>query len=313
MNYNIITTEAPHIKNKYNVQKAMLDVIIALLPAVIASVYFFGLKAVWLISLCVLMSVVSDAFFEKLRGKKLPISDLSSVVTGLLLALILPPSFPLWAAALGSVAAIFLGKQVFGGLGSNIFNPALVGRAFLTATFPVLMTTWIKPFSLNAVTTATPLGLMKFEGVSTNLMNLFLGNVSGSLGETSALALIIGGIYLLLRRCIDWRIPLSFIASVSIFSFILWSIAPGKYPSVLFELLSGGLLLGALFMATDPVTSPITIRGRWIFGAGCGIMVMVIRRWSGLPGGVMYSILFMNALRPLIDKFSRPVCFGGKR
>jgi len=313
MSYKIIVKDAPHIKAGYNLQKMMLDVIIALLPVVVASIYFFRIKAVSLLSTCLISCVVSDILFGKLRGKNISISDLSPVVTGLLLALVLPPSLPIWAAMLGSIVAIFLGKQVFGGLGANIFNPALVGRAFLTATYPALMTNWIEPHTLNAVTQATPLGLMKFEGLSTNLIDLFLGNVSGSLGETSALALLIGGLYLLLRRCIDWRIPFSFIGSVILFSLILGVVRPEKSPSVLFELLSGGLLIGALFMATDPVTSPITIRGRWIFGLGCGIMVMIIRRWGGLPEGVMYSILFMNALRPLIDRFTKPVCFGGKR
>ena len=313
MSYKIIVKDAPHIKAGYNLQKMMLDVIIALLPVVVASIYFFRIKAISLLSTCLISCVVSDVLFERLRGKSMSISDLSPVVTGLLLALVLPPSLPIWAAMLGSIVAIFLGKQVFGGLGANIFNPALVGRAFLTATYPTLMTNWIEPYTLNAVTQATPLGLMKFEGLSTNLIDLFLGNVSGSLGETSALALLIGGLYLLLRRCIDWRIPFSFIGSVILFSLILGVVRPEKSPSVLFELLSGGLLIGALFMATDPVTSPITIRGRWIFGLGCGIMVMIIRRWGGLPEGVMYSILFMNALRPLIDRFTKPVCFGGKR
>jgi len=313
MSYKIIIKDAPHIKAGYNLQKMMLDVIIALLPVVVASIYFFRIKAVSLLSTCLISCVVSDILFGKLRGKNISISDLSPVVTGLLLALVLPPSLPIWAAMLGSIVAIFLGKQVFGGLGANIFNPALIGRAFLTATYPTLMTNWIEPHTLNAVTQATPLGLMKFEGLSTNLIDLFLGNVSGSLGETSALALLIGGLYLLLRRCIDWRIPFSFIGSVILFSLILGVVRPEKSPSVLFELLSGGLLIGALFMATDPVTSPITIRGRWIFGLGCGIMVMIIRRWGGLPEGVMYSILFMNALRPLIDRFTKPVCFGGKR
>jgi Na+-translocating ferredoxin:NAD+ oxidoreductase subunit D len=313
MNYKIFTKDAPHIKTKRNLQKTMLDVIIALLPVLAISIYFFKARAVLLISTCLISCLVFDVLFERLRGRDISASNLSSVVTGLLLALILPPSLPILAAVLGSAVAVFLGKQIFGGLGANIFNPALVGRAFLVATYPILMTTWIKPHTLVAVTEATPLGLMKFEGISTNLMNLFLGNISGSLGETSALALIIGGAYLLLRKCIDWRIPLSFIMSVIIFSSILNLIDAAKYPSVLFELFSGGLLIGAFFMATDPVTSPVTIKGRWVFGAGCGVVVMVIRRWGGLPEGVMYSILFMNALRPLIDKFSRPVCLGGSK
>jgi electron transport complex protein RnfD len=313
MDYKIIKSKAPYIRSEDSIKKAMIDVIIALIPAAAAGIYFFKLHAALLILTTVISCVVSDYVFEKLKGVKSKINDFSAVVTGLLLALILPPNFPLWAACLGSIAAIFIGKQVFGGFGYNIFNPALVGRAILTATFPKLMTAWIKPFSLKAVTEATPLGLMKFEHTSTSLMKLFTGNISGSLGETSALVLILGGLYLLIRRHIDWRIPLSFIGVVAIFSFILHAIDPVSYPSFLFEILSGGLLIGALFMATDPVTSPITKKGRWIFGAGCAILVIIIRRWAGLPEGVMYSILFMNALRPLIDKYTRPVCFGGKR
>lgn len=312
MNYNLITSEAPHIKSKDSVKKIMLQVIIALVPAVIASVYFFKIRAVLLIFTCISVSVISEAFFQRLRGKTVSVSDLSAVVTGLLLALVLPPSLPLWVAVVGAVVSIFLGKQVFGGLGSNIFNPALVGRAFLTAAFPVLMTTWIKPFSLDAVTTATPLGLMKFQGVQQETVKLFLGNVSGSLGETSALALIVGGLFLLLIRRIDWRIPLGYLGTVVIFGLMLWFIDSSRYPSVFFELFSGGLMIGAFFMATDPATSPITKKGRWMFGVGCGIILMIIRYWGGLPEGVMYSILFMNALRPLIDRFTRPVCFGGK-
>ena len=308
---DFIITDAPYIHSGKSTKKVMFLVILALLPAVLASVYYFRAGAIYLISTCVISCIVFEYLIHKIRNKETTISDLSAVVTGILMALILPPNFPLYAAVVGCLAAVFLGKGVFGGLGSNIFNPALVGRAFLMATFPVLTTTWREPFSLQAVTTATPLGLMKFQNVTTDLQSLFWGNVSGSLGETSAIALLLGGIILLLRGVIDWRIPFSYIVTVALVSLGFHSANPASYASPLFEILAGGLIIGAFFMAADPVTSPVTKKGRLIFGAGCGLLTMVIRYWGGLPEGVMYSILFMNALRPLIDKFTRPVCFGG--
>lgn len=301
---------SPHIRDRRNVSNIMWAVILALLPATGCSIYFFRWRAVVLILTCILTCVITEAVCLKLRRKRLSVSDSSAVLTGLLLAMVLPPGLPVWAAVIGAVAAIVLGKQIFGGLGCNIFNPALVGRAFLMAAFPVYMTTWVKPFSLDAVTTATPLGLMKFEHISTPAMQLFLGNVPGSLGETSALALIVGGLYLLIRRYMDWRIPLSYLGTVVVFGGILWLINPQVYPSVGFHLLSGGLMLGALFMATDPVTSPVTKKGRWIFGLGAGILVIIIRIWGGLPEGVMYSILLMNAVTPLINRYTKPKPFG---
>ncbi len=308
---DFIITDAPYIHSGKSTKKVMFLVILALLPAVLASVYYFRAGAIYLISTCVISCIVFEYLIHKIRNKETTISDLSAVVTGILMALILPPNFPLYAAVVGCLAAVFLGKEVFGGLGSNIFNPALVGRAFLMATFPVLTTTWREPFSLQAVTTATPLGLMKFQNVTTDLQSLFWGNVSGSLGETSAIALLLGGMILLLCRVIDWRIPFSYIVTVALVSLGFHSANPASYAGPLFEILAGGLIIGAFFMAADPVTSPVTKKGRLIFGAGCGLLTMVIRYWGGLPEGVMYSILFMNALRPLIDKFTRPGCFGG--
>ncbi len=311
MNLNLTANEPPHVKSTDNTRKVMLTVITALLPAVITGTYFFGLRALLLIAVCVSTCVASEFLIQRLRGVETTTGDLSAVLTGLLLALVLPPGLPLWAAVLGAVVSIFLGKQLFGGLGSNIFNPALIGRAFLTATFPVMMTAWIKPFNLEAVTTATPLGLMKFEGVGTPVSALFMGNTAGCIGETSAIALILGGIFLLFRKAADWRIPLGYLSAVIACSLFLNCFNPSKYPSVDFEILAGGLLIGAIFMATDPATSPVTKKGRWIYAVGCGLITMIIRRWGGLPEGVMYSILFMNALRPLIDRNTRPVCFGG--
>ncbi len=235
----------------------------------------------------------------------------SALLTGILLALTLPPSFPLWAAVLGTIFAIIIGKQIFGGLGYNIFNPALIGRAFLVATFPVLMTSWVNPFTIDAVTTATPLGLLRFQSQSTPLLPLFLGNVSGSLGETSALALLIGGAFLLIKKHIDWRTPLAYLLTVALMSGIFYLINP-LYGSPLLHLLAGGLMIGVFFMATDPVTTPLAKQGRWLFGLGAGAIVVIIRNWGGYAEGVMFSILLMNAFTPLLDRYIKPRVLGGR-
>ncbi len=250
-----------------------------------------------------------------MKSEKITISDGSAIITGILLALTLPPSFRLTSAALGSIVAISLGKHIFGGLGYNIFNPALLGRAFLQASFPVAMTTWSNPITskysaIDAVSTATPLGAFKFEKVFTNYSDLLFGNIGGSLGETSAIAILIGGIFLLILKNADWRIPLSLMSTVFIFGGIFWLINPNHYPDPLFHLLSGGLLFGALFMATDMVTSPITPKGSWIYGIGIGVLVVIIRLFGGLPEGVMYSILLMNGVTPLINRYTHPRIFG---
>jgi electron transport complex protein RnfD len=245
----------------------------------------------------------------KIRRKPSSISDYSAALTGLLLGLSLPPSTKWYAATVGSIFAILVGKQIFGGVGQNIFNPALLGRAFLMAAYPSMLTTWVNPFTLDAVTQATPLALRKFDHIIAPLGDLFLGRVSGSLGETSALCLILGGIYLLIRGIADWRLPVSIIVTATLVSSLFYSLDP-LWGSPLFHLLSGGFMLGVFFMATDPVTTPVTKKGRYIFGIGCGILLMVIRYFSGLPEGVMYSILFMNALVPLINRYTQPLPFG---
>ena len=232
--------------------------------------------------------------------------DGSAVITGLLLALCLPPRLPLWIAAIGAVFAIAFAKCAFGGLGYNIFNPALSGRAFLAISWPVEMTTWAKPLTYDAVTTATPLGLLKMQQITTYHINLALGNVGGSIGETSAIAILIGGIFLIVKRYIDWRTPLSYIGTVGILMVLL-----GRDP--IFHMLAGGLFLGAFFMATDYVTTPITREGRIIFSIGAGVIVVVIRLIGGYPEGVMFSILLMNAFTPLIDRHVKPRVFGTKR
>ena len=298
--------------------KMMYGVCLALIPAVIASVIFFGWRAVILMVVCMSTCVFAEAFFQKLRGKKISVDDGSALLTGLLLAMVVPPNLTAWQAILASIFAIGIGKEIFGGLGCNIFNPALLGRAFLSAAFPTSMTVYTAPFyksmisreSIDALTCATPLGLMKFEGMTTDVWSLFIGNVAGSVGETSALALLIGGIFILIKRYADWRIPVSFIGSVCILGGILHFISPEKYPGILFHLFAGGMMIGALFMATDPVTSPVTRLGKWMFGIGCGVLVIVIRTWGGQPEGVMYAILLMNGLTPVINLATKPRRYG---
>ncbi|NQT46562.1 MAG: RnfABCDGE type electron transport complex subunit D [Candidatus Omnitrophica bacterium] len=303
---------SPHASSGRSNRAIMCFVILALMPNAIVSIYFFKWMALRLYAACCLGSVAAETIGCLIRRKKVTAGDGSAVVTGLLLAMVLPPSLPIWCALLGSIVAILLSKEIFGGLGQNIFNPALVGRAFLMASFPALLTSWTKPITLEAVTRATPLALSKFEAIRTPMADLFIGNISGSLGETSALAIIIGGLFLLIKRAADWRIPAGFIGVVILFGGLLNLANPSSFPGVDFQLFAGGLMLGAFFMATDPVTSPITKKGRWIFGLGCGTLVVIIRAWGGLPEGVMYSILLMNAITPLINRYTRPRRFGFK-
>ena len=302
MNNELIVTSSPHIRAQNSVPKIMWSVVIALLPAVFAAVYFFQARAISVVLAAVVGAVLTEYIFQRVRNKKIMIKDGSAVVTGLLLALTLPPSIPLWTAFFGSVVAIGLGKQVFGGIGQNPFNPALVGRAFLTASYPVLMTTW----TVDGVSSATPLSQMKMEGIATDTWNLFVGQIGGSLGETSAIALLLGFSYLLYKGYVNWRIPLAMVGTV-----FLGTFAFGSDP--IFHLFAGGLMLGALFMATDMVSSPTTKLGRWIFGLGAGLLVVIIRLWGGYPEGVMYSILLMNTAVPLINRYTRPRSLGEVR
>jgi len=306
---NLQISGSPYLHAKTNTPYVMRHVILALLPAVGVSIYFFGQRAVFLILNCIISAILTEAVILKIRKKPNALGDYSAALTGLLLALILPATTAWYAATLGSVFAIFVGKHVFGGLGSNIFNPALIGRAFLMAAYPKMLTTFMFPSSIDAITSATPLALLKFSHELVPVIDLFWGKTAGSLGETSAICLIIGGIYLLIRKIADWRIPLSLFIATSIISFTFYLINPLN-GTVLFHLLSGGLLIGIFFMATDPVTTPVTKKGRVIFGICTGILIMVIRYFSGLPEGVMYAILFMNAFTPLINRYTKPKPFG---
>ena len=312
-----VLSSAPHIESEETIPNIMKTVIFALVPAMLCAMIFFGFRAILLLVTCVVTCVVTECIFQKARKKDVTITDGSAIVTGILLALVLPPHLSCLSAMLGSVVAIAIGKQVFGGLGYNIFNPAIVGRAFLQATYPVAMTTWTNPFyyagSSDAVTMATPLAAMKFEAQGTAIWKLLLGNVGGCLGEASALALLLGGAYLLYKNCIEWRIPAAYLGTVFVFGGIFWIADSSKYPNPIFHLLAGGLMLGAIFMATDMVTSPITPVGCWIFGIGAGILVVIIRLFGGLPEGVMYSILFMNAVTPLINRYTKPKVFGQRK
>lgn len=316
----LLVEPSPHIYSSISLQRMMYTVILCLLPSLFWGIYYFHIKALLLVITCSFSTIVTELIFKKIRGRPITISDGSALLTGILLAMTLPPYLPLWMGFLGGVIAISLGKEVFGGLGYNIFNPALVGRAFLMASFPVHLTTWELPtqtswISVDTLTQATPLAttLPKFGGNGAySLQKLFFGLHPGSLGEIFSLGLIIGGVLLIILRVADFRIPLSATLTLLLLSSIFYF--TGKnYPSPLFHLLSGGFLLGTLFMATDPVTTPYTKKGRWIFGIGMGTLIVFIRLFGGYPEGVMYSILIMNAFTPLINRVTRPLPLGGRR
>ncbi len=321
---------SPHITKNVSTDTIMKNVVYALTPIAIFAVYSFGMSALLLLITSVIACVITEHVLCRLANKDTTVFDWSAVITGLLLGLTLPPSFPLWMAFMGGVIGIALGKFVFGGLGYNVFNPALVGRAFLQAAFPVAITTWTPAFLENRFTSfssstlalpfmepvvdgmsgATPLSAFKFDHVTTNTTDLALGLVSGSAGETCAIIIILGGLYLIIRKMMNWRIPVAILGSVFVFGGTLYLYDSQVYPSPMFLLFSGGLMLGAFFMATDMVGSPITSLGVIIYGAFIGILVVVIRIWGGLPEGVMYAILLANAISPQIDKAIRPRVYG---
>ncbi|BCI61577.1 RnfABCDGE type electron transport complex subunit D [[Clostridium] leptum] len=301
----LIVSSSPHLRSGDTTQKLMLDVIIALCPALIASVILFGWRALLLEAVTVASCVVSEYLCRKIMKRNSSIEDLSAVVTGLLLAFNLPVTLPLWMAALGGAIAIVVVKQLFGGIGHNFVNPALTARIVLMVSFPSPMTNWVQPLSADAVTTATPLGIMA-EGTGQalpSLTDMFFGLRAGCLGETCAVALLLGGLYLVIRRVISPVIPLCFMGMVAAMSLLM-----GLDP--LTQLLSGGVMLGAIFMATDYVTSPINFWGRVVFGLGCGFLTMVIRQFGSLPEGVSFSIVLMNILTPHIERLTYPKSFG---
>ncbi|MCR5445545.1 MAG: RnfABCDGE type electron transport complex subunit D [Bacteroidales bacterium] len=310
---------SPHVHSDESTKKIMWRVNLALVPALLCAIAYFGLNAL----LVSLVSVASCVLFQWLIEKfimKVPttIWDGSAIVTGLLLAFNVPATAQmLWIVVIGALVAIGVGKMSFGGLGKNPFNPALVGRVFLLISFPVQMTTWpqvggLFPMSLDVTTGATPLGILKEEGMAgmPQAWDLFLGHVGGSLGEVSALAILIGAIYLLCRKIISWHIPVAFIGTAFVFSGILWLINPEQYLDPLSSILAGGIMLGACFMATDMVTSPMAKSGQLIFGFGCGLLTIVIRNWGVYPEGVSFAILIMNSMVPLLNRWCKPKRFA---
>jgi Na+-translocating ferredoxin:NAD+ oxidoreductase subunit D len=323
----ITVSPSPHVYSDDTVKKLMHGVLYALLPALFVSLYFFGIGALIVTFVSVAACMGFEYLIQKYMMKVTPsISDGSALITGLLLAFNLPSNLPWWIIIIGALVSIGVGKLSFGGLGNNPFNPALVGRVFLMISFPVQMTSWPEPVITrlqytDAVTGATPLGIIK-EGLSsgvpmTQLLNkipgmldLFTGSMSGSLGEVSALALLAGGIYMLSRKIITWHIPVSILLTVAVFTGILWMNNPYDNAGPVFHLFSGGLMLGAIFMATDYVTSPMTPKGMWIFGIGIGVITVAIRAFGAYPEGVSFAILIMNAFVPLINKAVKPKRFG---
>ncbi len=323
MESQLYLSSSPHAHSGTTTDRVMRDVIYSLLPACAVSVYLFGWRALLVLLLAIGGCLATEALCRKGMGQPSTLADGSAALTGILLAMNLPPSAPWWLVLVGAVVAIAIGKQVYGGLGHNPFNPALVARVVLLISFPVQMTSWTTPAplgsGLDAVTSATPLGAMKTavmltgklpEALSGGLGHYFFGSMAGSLGEVSVLALLLGAAYLFWRRVLTWHIPATFLGSVVVCSGLFWLIDPARYPDPLFHLFTGGLILGAFFMATDMVTSPVTSRGMLVFGVGCGLITVLIRLFGGYPEGVSFAILLMNAVTPLIDRFTRPRKFG---
>lgn len=311
----LVVSHAPHINGSDTVPKIMLDVIIALMPALIAGVLVFGMRALIVALTCVISSAAAEYIWCRILKKPNSTGDLSAVVTGLILALNVPASLPLWMAVIGSVFAIIIVKQFFGGIGHNFMNPALGARAFLMASWALAMTRWYTPgthlplFGVpDAVTSATPLAAGSADKFS--YLTLFVGNHGGCIGETSALAILIGAAYLVIRRVIRLRVPLIFIGTVAVGTWIFGGSGGLFTGDPLYQILSGGLMLGACFMATDYTTSPTTPKGQIVFALGCGIITVLIRIWGGYPEGVSYSILLMNVATPLIERLTAPKRYG---
>lgn len=321
----LLLTASPHLKSPDSTPKIMWNVVGSLVPIVAVAIYYFGPSAL----LVMAAATIGAMGVEWVFGKKKTLWDGSAAITGILLGLCLPAGFPLWMSFLGGAFGVGFGKLVFGGLGQNPFNPALVGRAFLQAAFPTAITTWpstqmewgawkganfatplLTGEAADVVTAATPLGLWKFEGQITDIFSLMMGNTGGSLGETAGILILICGGYLALRKYLNWRIPAGIFLTVFVFSEILYLINGEVFPPPFFMLFSGGLMLGAMYMATDMVTSPVTNLGAWIYAGGIGVLVVLIRVWGGLPEGVMYAILFMNAFVPFINRATQPRVFG---
>jgi len=319
MSDRLVVSLSPHQKGDFQVDKIMWGVVIALVPSFLASVYFYGINAIKVVVLAMVFCIGIEWVVQKFVTKeKVTAFDGSAAITGLLLAFNVPSTIPWWQLLAGSAIAIGVAKMAFGGLGKNPFNPALVGRAFMLASFPVQMTTWPVPlqnvwsFGADAVTSATPLGTLAEKGVAglPSYMDLFIGKVGGCIGEVSALAILIGGLYMIYKKIITWHIPVFYLGSLAAFSGVLYLIDSTKYADPLFHILAGGAMLGAWFMATDMVTSPMSVKGQIIFAIGGGVLCAAIRIFGSYPEGCSYSILIMNAFVPLIDKYVKPKQFG---
>ena len=333
---------SPHVVRGNSVERIMFHVVLALLPIAAFSVWQYGLSALAMLVTVTLSCVATERLFNRLSGNPSTLTDWSATITGLILALTLPPAFPLWMAVVAGFTSIALGKALFGGIGCNVLNPALVGRAFVQAAFPVAITTWVPAFAPNrfsefapttfpppfmtppdigewakravdGFTGATPLARWKFENVLATPADFLTGAVTASAGETSAILILLCGAYLAIRKFMDWRIPVAVLASAALTAYVFQLVDPSRYPDPLFVLLSGGLMIGAVFMATDMATSPVTPRGVWIYGALIGVVTVMIRYFGGLTEGVMYAILIGNALAPLIDQVTQPRVFGQTR
>jgi len=332
MKNRLIVSVSPHLHKDESISKIMWMVVISLIPAGVAGVFIFGQGALWVILLGIVSALITEWIIQLFTKRRVSILDGSAFLTGLLLAYNLPPKVPFWLPILGSVFAIAIGKQVFGGLGQNIFNPALVGRVFLMASWPKYMTTFTKPLNYDAITSATPLAALKEGKVLEHIShwNLFWGIRGGCIGEVCIFALLLGALFLFIRGYISWHIPITYIFVVGLFTYIFGSksvftplemstaqsgiarFLTGFSGDWLFHILSGGLILGAFFMATDYVTTPLTRKGQIIFGMGCGLITAIIRLWGGYPEGVSYAILMMNAATPIIDRYTKNRIYGTK-
>jgi electron transport complex protein RnfD len=343
MEGKLYVSSSPHIADRESVPKIMISVTLSLIPAGLGAIYFFGLRSLWIMLISIAAAVGTEAVIQVLRKKPVTISDGSALLTGLLLAYNVSVQVPLWMPAVGSIFAIAVGKQVFGGLGYNPMNPALLGRAFLLASWPTHMTLFNNSVprdgtvsGIDVITQATPLNVLKqskevlanasdypVEKVTEahqaiaqlydSIDTLFIGRIGGCIGETSGMLLLVGAVFLLYKRYIGWKIPFSYVGTVALLSWIFGGTEGLFTGNVLFHIFSGGLILGAFYMATDMVTSPVTFKGRIIFGVGCGVITVLIRQLGGYPEGVSYSILLMNLVVPLIDRYTRPKVFGGEK
>lgn len=315
----VVITSSPHIKSKEDTKSIMLDVLLALIPSLAASTYVFGLRAILMTAVSIIACMVFEAIYDKIVGKENTVTDLSAAVTGVLLAFVCPVTLPYWMLIIGDGIAIIFAKCIFGGIGKNFINPALAGRAFLLASWPVAMTTWVAARShvglgstADVVSAATPMAILKgsAEGDLPSVMSVFLGVTGGSMGEVSAVLLLVGGIYLLVRKVITIHIPASYILTVAVLAAIFPAEGYGHLEYMLYAIFGGGLMLGAIFMATDYSTTPVSKKGQIVFGIGCGLLTTMIRFFGGYPEGVCYSILLMNTTVWLIDKYTRPTKFG---